>query len=137
MNLPELADLAKRGLQNLLPFLKSLGKPGKFRPNPRVLILLGVVFLGTIGTLGWITLRGVLKRRPADQSVPGPVIPREELFIPFEPDVVPPVLKGREPRESWQVEDARPFWTNPEHWEDAEWQRRMRGEIDTFLKGVP
>jgi hypothetical protein len=41
------------------------------------------------------------------------VIPPEELFLPDEPDFLPPVLLEREQREFWTAEDARPFWWDP------------------------
>jgi hypothetical protein len=61
----------------------------------------------------------------------------EDLFLPDEPDFLPEVLLNREPRNPWNLEDVRPFWTDP--WQDdpERWRERIKVTIDEFLEGVP
>jgi hypothetical protein len=62
----------------------------------------------------------------------------DEFFMPGEPDFVPEVILGREPRSGWTEEDARPFWTDPldEAGEDV-WKRRLDADMDALLENVP
>ncbi|MDR2110005.1 MAG: hypothetical protein LBP32_01715 [Spirochaetaceae bacterium] len=68
----------------------------------------------------------------------GPLpIPPEELFLPDEPDFLPEVLLGREPRESWTTEDARPFWKDPREGSADLWRERVGAAVDELLERVP
>ncbi|MDR3343609.1 MAG: hypothetical protein LBT14_12685 [Treponema sp.] len=64
-------------------------------------------------------------------------IPPEELFLPEEPDFLPGVLLGREPRDAWTPEDARPFWTDPLAAEPELWRDRIETVIDELMEGIP
>ncbi|MDR2073237.1 MAG: hypothetical protein LBP60_07375 [Spirochaetaceae bacterium] len=71
---------------------------------------------------------------------PGPDAPAfstEDFFLPYEPDFVPPVLLEREPRDGWNDEDARPFWTDPMEGAEGTWRGRIGSGIDSLLEHVP
>ena len=65
----------------------------------------------------------------------GPVIPPEELFLPSEPDFLPELLLEREPRQSWSLEDIRPYWKNPEYPEL--WREVIKSAVDELMEDVP
>jgi hypothetical protein len=68
----------------------------------------------------------------------GPVpIPREELFLPEEPDFLPPVILEREQRDLWTAEDAEPFWYNPLEDGEEEWRRQVEKVVDELLERIP
>jgi hypothetical protein len=84
--------------------------------------------------------------KPADRSAQAfersldaerAAIPPEDFFMPGEPDFVPEVLLGREPRDGWSEEDARPFWTDPLEAGAEQWERRAEADIDKMLEAVP
>ena len=62
-------------------------------------------------------------------------IPPEELFIPDEPDFIPDFLLERESRNSWSIEDIRPYWRNPGNWEL--WRREIQSAVDSLMESVP
>jgi hypothetical protein len=64
-------------------------------------------------------------------------IPPEELFLPGEPDFLPELLLERPPRDSWTLEDVRPFWTDPLEGGDGPWRDRVESVIDELLESVP
>jgi hypothetical protein len=118
-----------RGIREKLPWLE-----GK-----RVFILIGLVF--ALAVLSAVLAAG-LSRRPAAPAPaagvfqPAP-IPPEDLFLPEEPDFLPPVILERERREVWTGEDAKPFWYRPlEDGEDI-WREQMEKAIDDLLERVP
>ncbi|MDR1278195.1 MAG: hypothetical protein LBK02_05550 [Treponema sp.] len=96
-----------------------------------VLLLLSVVLL--------IGQRGSRAGPPEDPA--GPVqgfhIPREELFLPDEPDFIPGVLLERMPRESWTGEDAAPYWQDPLKSGEEPWREQAEAAIDELLERVP
>jgi hypothetical protein len=63
-------------------------------------------------------------------------IPREELFIPDEPDFLPPVQLYREQKKQWTAEDAAPFWTDPAVLDD-DWRGKVEEYVDKLLERVP
>jgi hypothetical protein len=65
------------------------------------------------------------------------VIPPEELFLPGEPDFVPPILLDREPEKPWTGEDARPYWRDPLKRGEEPWRERIESVIDEMLERVP
>jgi hypothetical protein len=64
-------------------------------------------------------------------------IPPEELFLPDEPDFLPPIVPERPPRESWTAEDALPFWTDPGEKDSPRWRDRINSVIDELMERVP
>jgi hypothetical protein len=72
----------------------------------------------------------------AGAFTPAPISP-DELFLPEEPDFLPPVILERERREAWAQEDAEPFWYRP--LEDGEelWREQAEKVIDALLERVP
>ena len=62
-------------------------------------------------------------------------IPAGELFIPDEPDFIPGILLGRGPRQSWSLEDIRPYWRAPENPEF--WQGVLRTAVDGIMEHIP
>jgi len=113
---------------------------GKRRP---ILIALGglvIVLIILIISSVVLKTRGGKKDAFADIAA-GPFIPVEELFIPGEPDFVPDFIPGREPRNSWTLEDIRPYWRNPGTAAETRYNDLWRGEIksavDKLLEGVP
>jgi hypothetical protein len=109
-----------------------------------------LIFLGAFGLILLISLlaavlaanhtRGRAGSDPglgiSDALGPRP-IPPEELFLPEEPDFLPEVLLERERRDSWTVDDARPFWVDPLEAGREVYIDRMSREIDTLLERIP
>jgi hypothetical protein len=89
--------------------------PKKGPPGVLVLPALGLAAL--LGLL--VILRGIshssAERPPAPPEVGEALrvrpIPPEELFSPEEPDFLPRLRPGREPRAAWTQEDTGPYWT--------------------------
>jgi hypothetical protein len=88
-----------------------------------------------------ITRRGSRAGLPAAEEPAGPVqgfhIPREELFLPGEPDFIPGVLLERMPRETWTREDAAPYWQDPLKNGEEPWREQVEAAIDELLERVP
>jgi hypothetical protein len=66
----------------------------------------------------------------------GQRIPREEFFIPEEPDFLPPVLLYREQKDRWTAENAAPFWTDPATIGDN-WRNKVEKYVEKLLESVP
>jgi hypothetical protein len=64
-------------------------------------------------------------------------IPPEELFLPDEPDFLPPVILERERRDAWTADDAEPYWYNPLEQGEEEWREWVEQVIDDLLERVP
>ncbi|MDR0670189.1 MAG: hypothetical protein LBF95_08920 [Treponema sp.] len=64
-------------------------------------------------------------------------IPPEELFLPEEPDFLPPVILEREQRDVWTTDDAEPYWYNPLEQGEEQWRERVEQVIDDLLERVP
>jgi hypothetical protein len=71
-----------------------------------------------------------------DIAINKTTIPLEDIFLPDEPDFLPPVLLEREPRK-WNAEDARPFWTNPLGNDPAQWRNNIERTVDGRMERVP
>jgi hypothetical protein len=76
----------------------------------------------------------VEKPEVAGESAP---IPPEDLFLPEEPDFLPPVILERERRDAWTAQDAEPYWYNPLEQGEDEWRERVEQVIDDLLERVP
>jgi hypothetical protein len=85
--------------------------------------------------------RGASGREAGIQGRPPPEVPQplppEEIFLPPEPDFIPGVLLGRERRESWTLEDTRPYWQDPLKNGEEGWRDRIEAEIDDLMERVP
>ena len=68
-------------------------------------------------------------------GITSPLIPHEEMFYPDEPDFVPQFLIEREPRQSWTMEDIRPYWVIPEN--PDFWRGEISSALDLLMEGVP
>jgi hypothetical protein len=120
------------GLRQKLPWLE-----GKL-----VFILIGLVLAGALMVLAAGLSGGPASDRPERSSAeagifnPAP-IPPEDLFLPEEPDFLPPVILERERRGAWTAEDAEPFWYNPLEDGEEGWRDLVEKVIDDLLERVP
>jgi hypothetical protein len=159
MDLTRIAGTAKELFSKIPEALKGFGKaPAKtFTQLPDIIAQISDRFLGHIpekkrrpillcfGALIIIFLILIIagsamrSRKPDSDAfaglAAGPRIPPEDLFIPEEPDFIPDFIPGREPRQSWSVDDIRPFWKNPAN--QGLWRDIIRSEVDKLLEGVP
>ena len=117
------------GIREKLPWLG-----GKF-----IFILAGLVL--AVSVFSVILVLGLSGKPAADGPAAGMLrplpIPPEDLFLPEEPDFLPPVILERERRESWTGEDAEAFWYRP--LEDGEeiWREQVEKVVDDLLERVP
>ncbi|MDR1444508.1 MAG: hypothetical protein LBI94_06480 [Treponema sp.] len=81
--------------------------------------------------------------RPAPAKEPGAgtfkavPVPPEDLFLPEEPDFLPPVILERERRDAWTADDAEPYWYNPLEEGEEGWREQVEKVIDELLERVP
>jgi hypothetical protein len=119
------------GLREKLPWLE-----GKLAFIPMGLVLVAIMSLVILaaGSSG-----NPAEGRPAAGAgiSRSASIPLEDLFLPDEPDFLPPVILGRERREAWTAEDAEPFWYKPPKEGETEWRERVEQVIDELLERVP
>jgi hypothetical protein len=73
---------------------------------------------------------------PSATGLPQPVLP-EEIFLPPEPDFIPGALLERERRESWTLDDLRPYWQDPLKNGEEGWRDRIEAEIEDLMERVP
>jgi hypothetical protein len=64
-------------------------------------------------------------------------IPPEDFFLPEEPDFLPAFLPERFPRDTWSMDDVRPYWTDPLEGNARLWRDRFGSAVDDLLEGVP
>ncbi|MDR3160688.1 MAG: hypothetical protein LBU28_03640 [Spirochaetaceae bacterium] len=76
-------------------------------------------------------------KQPAAAVFRSVTIPPEDLFLPEEPDFLPPVILEREQRDAWTVDDAESYWYDPLEPGEAEWRERVEQVIDDLLERVP
>jgi len=103
-----------------------------------VVVLAALVLLCIMTVLiqfGIIAPRGSKKTEVQPSSFnTAHAIPPEALFIPDEPDFVPPFLVEREVRGSWSLDEIRPYWRAQT---DNEFLRRIvRSAVDDLMTGV-
>jgi hypothetical protein len=148
--LEPLRNLGSRGadsLKNLVSRLKGLGLKElliRFWVEKRILSL---AFLGALVLLLVLCIALAVSASRAPGASPGNreeaaisregIIPPEELFLPGEPDFLPPVMLERERRETWTAEDAKPFWRDPLEEGKGPYIERMHKEIDAIMERVP
>jgi hypothetical protein len=119
-----------RGIREGLPWLK-----GKLVCILTVLILaLPVAAILAAGRAGPPAVDGPGAGTVTVQPVP---VPPEELFLPEEPDFLPPVILERPRREAWTVEDAEAHWYNPLEQGEEAWRERVEQVIEELLERVP
>jgi hypothetical protein len=106
----------------------------------KVYLLFGLV--GVVGLIAVVVVTTATLNK-ADETVPKtsdlfPVqkVPREEFFVPDEPDFLPPVLLYRAQKDRWTVEDAAPFWTDPAAIDDN-WRNKVEEYVEKLLESVP
>ena len=95
-----------------------------------------LVFLVYIGTFLLIK-PGIQEKPPAEKNQRLVPVSPDEIFLPEEPDFVPPVILEREPRTAWTLDDAIPFWQDPLKEGEGPWRERIKIMIDEFLENVP
>jgi hypothetical protein len=115
------------GIREKLPWLE-----GKLVFIPVGLVLVFIVFLMILAMPG-------MPDRPAAgaEVFKAAPIPPEDLFLPEEPDFLPPVILERERREVWTEEDAEPFWYRPLEDGEEVWREQVEKVIDDLLERVP
>jgi hypothetical protein len=153
--MPDLLTKLKKLGAGLAGFFRSL--PGRFLSLPALIrekgLPPGVLFRGKrkwlLAGLGaallFLSAALLIRQRGSRAGPPlaeeGPVqgfhIPREELFLPDEPDFIPGVLLERTPRESWTGEDAAPYWRDPLKSGEEPWREQAEAAIDELLERVP
>jgi hypothetical protein len=125
--------------QDLLPpFIREKAPwlEGKIVVTPAALVLVLIILLVIVAGL---SSKGPEPDEPAAAAgifTPLP-IPPEDLFLPEEPDFLPPVILERERREFWTGEDAGPFWYRPREDGEEFWREQMEKLIDDLLERVP
>jgi hypothetical protein len=67
---------------------------------------------------------------------PDPIGARD-LFIPDEPDFLPPVILEQEQKTVWTGADAAEFWTDPLEFSDEYWRQKLSSSIDRLLEPLP
>jgi hypothetical protein len=103
---------------------------------------LGFILTGLALALCILLLAAVALGKPAVENPVTEVfrsapIPPEDLFLPDEPDFLPPVILEREPRDAWTADDAEPYWYNPLEQGEEEWRERVEQVIDELLERIP
>jgi hypothetical protein len=103
---------------------------------------IGFVLTGTALALIILLVAVLAIGKPAPEEPeaalfrPAP-IPPEDLFLPEEPDFLPPVILDRGRRETWTAEDAEPFWYNPLEEDEERWRELVEKAVDDLLERVP
>jgi hypothetical protein len=118
---------------------------GRFSPERRKWLLVGLGALLVLLLLSLVAALLIQGRQtrpgPPPEDPAGPVqegrIPREELFLPEEPDFIPGVLPDRERRNFWTPEDAAPYWQDPLKYGEEPWREQAESVIDELLERVP
>ena len=118
----------------------------KIKINTKVVLIvagaLGVIIilllvLAIVSHTGNKTKSTDSRYNPADDPIVRERLPAEDFFLPYEPDFVPDVLLEKEPKDGWDEEDARPFWTDPLEGNERTWRKRIETGIDALLEHVP
>jgi hypothetical protein len=130
----KLWSLLPGGIRQRLPWLE-----GKLVLILAVLVLAGGFAVLAAGISGAPASGRPVPAGPSPEAgIFNPLpIPPEDLFLPEEPDFLPPVILERERREAWTAEDAAPFWYNPLEEGEEEWRELVEEAIDDLLERVP
>jgi hypothetical protein len=113
-----------------------------FIPMALVVLVFLTAFLAVLSggsaSRGPVSDRTALDRPSVGAGTFNPVpIPPEDLFLPEEPDFLPPVILERERREVWTAEDAEPFWYDPLEEGEEGWRDLVEKLVDDLLERVP
>jgi hypothetical protein len=108
-------------------------------PDKRKLMLIGLGALVVLFLILAITV-GVSSSKKRRMASPDTVernlaIPKEELFIPAEPDFVPEFIFEREKRRFWSLEDIRQYWRTPDSGD--RWRDEIKSAVDKLMEGIP
>jgi hypothetical protein len=98
-----------------------------------VLVLIIIIVVTTVA----LTVRARQNQNSLSGLFPPEKIADEDYFLPAEPDLLPPIILFREPRERWTVEDAAPFWTDPSTFGEKVWEQKVEEYVDTIMESVP
>ena len=133
--LPDLGLLKQVRFSEILAILPSVF--ANLRPEKKRLVFFGFGGFAVLIILILIVslAQGSGRTDSINPLIAGPLIPQEELFYPDEPDFVPQFLLEREPRQSWTIEDIRPYWVRPEN--PDFWRGEISSAIDLLMEGVP
>jgi hypothetical protein len=122
-------------------------KVSAFFQTRRRIVLLSLGGLAVVVILGFAavfmiqnhvrTVRSQAAARELADSFKPQAIPPEDFFLPGEPDLLPDILPERFPRDTWTIDDARPYWTDPLEGNARLWRDRFGSAIDDLLEGVP
>jgi hypothetical protein len=142
-----MGNLVRRGLELVKGWGQKLWAlfPARVRETlPRLEGRLGFVLAGLVlALLILLPFMIAAAGRPAAleepeagvlNSVP---IPPEDLFLPEEPDFLPPIILERERRDAWTADDAEPYWYNPLEEGEEGWREQVEKVIDELLERVP
>ncbi|MDR1596762.1 MAG: hypothetical protein LBR99_03555 [Treponema sp.] len=120
--------------------------PEFFQPRNRILLLsLGGLALALILGFAAVFIIQTYARAVRSRAAVGELadsfkplaIPPEDFFLPEEPDFLPEFLPERFPRDTWTIDDARPYWTDPLEGNPRLWRDRFGSGIDDLLEVVP
>jgi hypothetical protein len=77
------------------------------------------------------------KKTTADIVFKPDIIAGEDMFIPDEPDFLPPVMLEQEQKQVWTSADASEFWTGASKFPAEFWRSRISASIDRLLEPLP
>jgi len=115
---------------------KILDKIPEDRRRLFIFTLGGLVLLIICLTLVFIMMNGRHARAVELAGVPYMAIPHDELFYPAEPDFLPELMYGREPRLYWTADDLLPFWIDPGPGNEQQWRELASSVIDRLMENV-
>jgi hypothetical protein len=97
----------------------------------------GLAFLAVLGTVLYVSISHAGDpKKSVDVFVPERIA-AEDLFLPNEPDFLPPVILEQEQKKSWRQEDAEPFWTDPLEYGSDYWRDNISETVDSLLERFP
>jgi hypothetical protein len=102
-----------------------------------IIFFAALAVLVPIGTVLVVKTGGTSPPKTLTREFVPARIPDEDIFLPNEPDFLPPVILEQEQRKSWTVEDVEPFWTDPIEYGPAFWQERIGETVDDLLEHIP
>ena len=95
-----------------------------------LLLVLSVFF--SLGASG----RDRLPQEPKRANIMIP-IPPQEIFLPDEPDFLPPVMLEREQRTVWTEQETSEYWQDPLRQGEEQWRIMIESAINEFLERIP
>jgi hypothetical protein len=101
-----------------------------------LVLILGFVTAALAWNQGRSANAGVSAGELTESFNPLPIAP-EDLFLPEEPDALPEFIPARPRRETWTVDDAAEYWTDPLAGKEALWRDRFGAAATELLEAVP